>query len=87
MDGPQGKALSLYIETPTSAADTAMTSREAKDLVALYGDAPQFASIQGASVGICRTQGCLEMREMPHEMYLFRKQPDGSWKSVPRVPR
>jgi hypothetical protein len=80
--GPTGKSLTLYIQSPTDAADTARVAREARQLVELHGAAAGLGSPKRAVVGICRTQACLEMREAPREMFFFLSQPDGSWRAV-----
>ena len=81
--GPSGRSLTLYIESPTPATDSARVAREAKELIDLHGAASSLGPIVRAMVGICRTQGCLELREAPSEMFFFRPQPDGTWRAEP----
>jgi hypothetical protein len=80
--GPGGKSLTLYIETPTHAVDTVRVAREAKELVDLHGGSAALGPLGRVSVGVCRTQACLEMREAPNEMFVFLPRPDGSWRAV-----
>ena len=80
--GPSGKSLTLYIETPTQAAESAQIERDAKELIGRYGESATSGPFVRAIVSVCRTQACLEMREPPSELFFFAKQPDGSWKGV-----
>ena len=80
--GPSGKSLTLYIETPTQAAESAQIEREAKELIGRYGESATSGPFVRAIVSVCRTQACLEMREPPSEMFSFLPQPDGSWRAV-----
>jgi hypothetical protein len=82
--GPRGKALTLYIQSPTSASDSVRLAREAKELVDLHDASGALGPLTRATVGVCRTQACLEMREVPSEMFFFLAQPDGSWRAVAR---
>lgn len=80
--GSEGKALTLYIQSPTLPSDSVRLAREAKELVDLHAASGSFGALTRATVGVCRTQGCLEMREIPSEMFFFVAQPDGSWRAV-----
>jgi hypothetical protein len=80
--GPRGKDLTLYIQSPTPASDSARVAREAKELVDLHAASGGLGQFVRAIVGICRTQACLEMREIPSEMFVFAAQPDGSWRAA-----
>ena len=80
--GSGGRALTLYIQSPTLPSDSARLAREAKELVDLHAASGSFGPLTRTTVGVCRTQACLEMREMPSEMFLFVAQPDGSWRAV-----
>jgi hypothetical protein len=82
-EGSSAKTLALFIETPTQAADSARVAREAKELIDLWGRSAVHAPLTGASVRVCRTPACLEMREAPSEMFFFLPHPDGSWRAVP----
>lgn len=35
--------------------------------------------INRITIGVCRTQACLETREVPHEMFHFLPTPEGNW--------
>lgn len=80
--GPSGKSLTLYIETPTQAAESAQIERDAKELIGRYSESATSGPFVRAIVSVCRTQACLEMREPPSELFSFAKQPDGSWQGV-----
>jgi hypothetical protein len=80
--GPRGKDLTLYIESPTPAADSARLAREAKELVDLHRASGGLGPLARASVGVCRTRACLEMRQIPTEMFFFVAQPNGSWRAA-----
>lgn len=80
--GSGGKALTLYIQSPTLPSDSVRLAREAKELVDLHAAGGRFGTLTRATVGVCRTQACLEMRELPGEMFFFVAQPDGSWRAV-----
>ena len=73
--------LTLYIQTPTAASDTNKVASEAKEVAALQLKSVARASMSTVSVAVCRTQACLEMHEIPKEMFSFTRQPDGSLKS------
>jgi hypothetical protein len=86
--GPSGNSLSLYIQSPTQPTDSARVAREAKELVELHGASTGRGPVTRATVGICRTQACLEMREAPSEMFFFHAEPDGSWRAeAPPAPQ
>ena len=78
--GQQSSNLTLYIETPTPAADAITVRQEAAELVELHSEFAQRFGIRRALIGICRTQACLEMREIPAEMFHFVRDLDGSWR-------
>ena len=80
--GSHGRALTLYIQSPTPASDSARLAREARELVDLHHATGGLGPLTQATVGVCRTQACLEMRETPTEMFFFVAQPDGSWQAV-----
>ena len=81
-EGQSGRrTLRLFVETPTPVADSARVAREANELIDRYGAASR-GPYAGASVFVCRTQACLEMREAASEMFFFLPQPDGSWRAV-----
>src|SRR3954464_13611457 len=63
--GPQGKTLTIYIQSPTPASDSARLAREAQELVDLHGAFGGIGPLVRVTVGVCRSQTCLEMREIP----------------------
>ena len=69
--------LTVYIETPTPSTEPERLALEAKEVAELQ-KSPTTDSATSVSVGVCRTQGCLEMRERPQEMFVFARKPDGS---------
>jgi hypothetical protein len=73
--------LTLYIETPTPSTEPASVALEAQEIARLQLKFAPRENPTSVSVGICRTQGCLEMREIPEEMFWFVRQPDGSWQA------
>ena len=80
--GPSGKSLTLYIETPTQATESAQIERDANEIIGRYGESTTSGPFVRATVGVCRTQACLEMREPPSEMFSFVQQSDGSWRGL-----
>src|SRR3954470_11126239 len=52
------------------------------ELVDLHGASGGLGPLAQVTVGVCRTQACLEMREKPGEMFFFVARPDGSWRAV-----
>jgi hypothetical protein len=78
--GQNGSGLTLYFQTPTPPTEVDTVASEAKEVAGFQLNSPTREKISTVSVGVCRTQACLEMREMPKEMFLFVRQPDGSWK-------
>jgi hypothetical protein len=80
--GQNGSGLTLYIETPTPPTDPERVGVEAREVLKFQFKSVRTENPTAVSVGICRTQGCLEMREIPQEMFLFVRQSDGSWQAV-----
>ena len=80
--GPSGKSLTLYIETPTQATESAQIERDASELIERYGQSATSGPFVRAAVIVCRTQACLEMREPSGEMFSFVQQPGESWRRV-----
>jgi hypothetical protein len=72
--------LTLYFQTPTPPTEVDRVASEAKEVAGFQVKSPTREKISTVSVGVCRTQACLEMRERPKEMFFFVRQPDGSWK-------
>ena len=73
--------LTVYIETPTPPNQTDRVLQEAREVAAIQVKSPFGPNTSHVNVGVCRTQACLEMREIPTEMFLFVRQPDGSWQA------
>ncbi len=76
-----GSGLTLYIQTPTPPSEADRVASEAREVAGFQVKSPAWEKISTVSVAVCRTQACLEMREIPKEMFSFVRQPDGSWKS------
>jgi len=71
--------LTLYIETPTPSTDVARLATEARELLGSEDKVRAIKDCGVASIGICRTRLCLEMREIPQEMFHFVRRSNGSW--------
>jgi hypothetical protein len=81
--GIHGSSISLYIETPTPAADTTRVEEEARELAdgqIRFADQQSFSAV---TIGVCRTRACLEMREVPPELFRYRRGEDGQWRREP----
>jgi hypothetical protein len=78
-------SLTIYIETPTPSTEPARLASEAQEIAGLEMKSPSRDRPTTVRVGVCRTQGCLEMREIPLEMFLFTRRPDGSLQSEKRT--
>jgi hypothetical protein len=77
------RVLTLYIETPTSQAKSKQLASEAMELVNRWNDFSKQHNVDRVIIAICRTQACLETREITTEMFRFDRQSDGSWKVTP----
>lgn len=73
-----GSELAVYIETPTPATEPERVALEAKEVARLQLKSPTIGNLSNVRVAVCRTRGCLEMREMPQEMFRFVRKSDGS---------
>jgi len=73
--------LTVYIETPTPPSQHERVFQEAREVAGIQVKSPLGPNTSSVNVGVCRTQACLEMREIPTEMFLFVRQPDGSWQA------
>jgi hypothetical protein len=74
-------SLTIVIETPAPASDSARVAQEAHEVANIHSE---FAAAQRVSriiVAVCRTQACLESRELPAEMFHFARSADGAWVS------
>jgi hypothetical protein len=83
LNGKNDKSLTLYIETPTPQDQPNRLASEAMELVNRWSDFSRQHNIDRVMITICRTQACLETREITAEMFRFDRQPDGSWKAEP----
>jgi len=81
---PNGSGLAVYIQTPTPATEPERLALEAKEVAGVQLKSPTSENITRVRVVVCRTQGCLEMRESPQEMFLFVRNPDGSLQAQER---
>jgi hypothetical protein len=79
-----GSGLTVYIETPTLSTEPERVALEAKEVAGLQVKSRKSDGATSVSIGVCRTQGCLEMREIPQEMFLFVLKPDGSLQAQKR---
>ena len=79
-----GSGLAVYIQTPTPATEPKRLALEAKEVAGVQLRSPTSENITSVRVVVCRTQGCLEMRESPQEMFLFVRNPDGSLQAQER---
>jgi len=70
--------LTVYIETPTPSTEPKRLASEAKEVAGLQIKSPTIGNLTRVSVAVCRTNGCLEMREKPQEMFSFTRKSDGS---------
>jgi hypothetical protein len=77
-------ALTLYIETPTPSTEPERLATEAQELLGLKEKLPAIKDATIASVGICRSRLCLEMKETPQEMFTFVRRVNGSWERQER---
>jgi hypothetical protein len=75
-----GSGLAVYIETPTPSTDRDRLALEAKEVAGLQLKSPTSGnlSLTSVRVAVCRTSGCLEMREKPQEMFSFVRKSDGT---------
>ena len=70
--------LAVYIETPTPSTEPKRLALEAKEVAGLQVKSPTIGTLTRVIVAVCRTNGCLEMREKPREMFSFIRKSDGS---------
>lgn len=77
--GRNGSSLTITIETPTATTDSTRVAQEALEVAALHD---QYARVQGIdriAVAVCRSQPCLELREIANELFHFVRGADGTW--------
>jgi hypothetical protein len=70
--------LTVYIETPTPSSEPERVALEAKEVAGVQVKSPTIGNLTNVRVAVCRTSGCLEMREKPQEMFSFIRKSDGS---------
>jgi hypothetical protein len=76
---PNGsRLLTVYIETPTPSTEPERLAVEAKEVAGIQIKSPTIGNLTSVRVAVCRTNGCLEMREKPQEMFSFIPKSDGS---------
>ena len=80
----RGSRLTVYVETPTPSTERARVAVEAKEIAGFQVRSAPTANPMSVRVVVCRTRGCLEMREIPREMFSFIRQSDGSWQPEER---
>jgi hypothetical protein len=73
--------LAVYIETPTPSTERERVALEAKEVAGFELKAPAFGNLASVTVIVCRTNGCLELREKSPETFSFVRKPDGSLKA------
>jgi hypothetical protein len=76
---PNASALTLTIETPTAATAAERVAREAQEVAMLHDEYAHTQGITRITVGVCRSQACLELREVPAEIFHFVRAGDGTW--------
>jgi hypothetical protein len=84
LHGVRISTLTLYIETPTPSTEPQRLATEAQELLGLQDKLPAIKDATIATVGICRTRLCLEMREIPQEVFYFARRANGSWQRQER---
>lgn len=73
------KSLTLYIQTPTASSDSEQLLREAREVVDRYDLYAVERHVGAINIAVCRTRGCIEMRELPDRLFTFARQSNGSW--------
>lgn len=77
--GHHVSGLTIVIETPTPAADSQRIAREAHEVATLHAAFAEAQAIDRITVAICRSQACIELREVATEMFQFVRAADGTW--------
>jgi hypothetical protein len=78
--------LAVYIETPTPSTEPERVAAEAKEVAGLQVKSPTIGNLTSVRVAVCRTRGCLEMREKPQEMFSFVRKSDGTLEAEKQPP-
>ena len=77
--GLNASSLTIFIETPTPAADTVRLAAEAHELADLHTEFANSSAISRIAVSICRTQACIALRESPPLTISFVRTNDQKW--------
>jgi hypothetical protein len=77
--GQNGNSLTITIETPTPAADSTRIVQEAREVAARHDEYARTQGVDRIAVAVCRSQACLELREMATELFHFARAADGTW--------
>ncbi len=72
-------SLTIYVDSPTPAADSARLAPEAREVAAAFDEFARTKAIGQIDVAICRTQACVERREAPAQSFWFARARDGKW--------
>jgi len=83
LDSPSNKSLTLYVQTPTPQSDSSRVAGEVAELASRWSEFIKNHDVATVIVGVCRTQACLETREIPAEMFRVGKESDGTWRAKP----
>ena len=86
VQGQNGAGIAVYIETPTPSTEPERVAAEAKEIAGLQIKSPTIGNLTSVRVAVCRTSGCLEMREKPNEMFSFARKLDGSLEAEKQPP-
>ncbi len=76
--GQQTSILTITIQTPTPAGDTRLAA-EAREIAARNDAYARQRGIDRITIAVCRTQACIELREVAAEMFHFVRASDGTW--------
>ncbi|HTI62281.1 MAG TPA: hypothetical protein VL524_02145 [Gemmatimonadaceae bacterium] len=77
--GHNASSLTVVIETPTPATDSARVADETREVANLHSAFAQSNGLSHIMVLVCRTQACLEFRERSAELFDFVRGADGTW--------
>lgn len=77
--GNNTRQLTIMIETPTPVTDNRRLADEARQLAVVYRQYADNEQIDGITISLCRTQACLELREVPTERFHFTRGANGAW--------
>jgi len=77
--GHNASSLTVVIETPTPATDSARVADETREVANLHSAFAQSNGLSHIVVLVCRTQACQELRERSAELFDFVRGADGAW--------